>query len=99
LATCDEIKAKSGVSAAYLECVAKQNADNYLPWSGPAPGMTMDQMDNSIDKTLCEGEASFCDGHQPGRKGRQLCVQIALFDIAKYRDTQTIAFARRHNDS
>jgi hypothetical protein len=68
LATCDEIKAKSGVSAAYLECVAKQNADNYLPWSGPAPGMTMDQMDNSIDKTLCEGEASFCDGHQPGEK-------------------------------
>jgi hypothetical protein len=67
LSACDQIKAQSGMTA-YLECVAKQNTNNYLPWSGPAPGMTMDQIDNSIDKTLCEGEGSFCEGHQAGEK-------------------------------
>jgi hypothetical protein len=73
LATCDEIKEKSGMMA-FLECVAKQNANNYLPGSGSAPGMTMDQMDNSIDKTLCEGEAGFCEGHHAGeRVGSCVC--------------------------
>jgi len=67
LTTCDEVREQSGMTA-FLECVAKQNANNYLPGSGSAPGMTMDQIDNSIDKTLCEGEASFCEGHQPGEK-------------------------------
>ena len=30
-ATCDEVKAQSGMTA-YLEYLAKQNTNNYLPW-------------------------------------------------------------------
>lgn len=87
LASCDEVKARSGMTA-YLECVAKQNTNNYLPWSGPGPGMTMDQMDNSIDKTLCEGEASFCEGHQAGG----LRLQITFFKLRSIAIPQTIGF-------
>ena len=73
LAKCDDVKTQSGMTA-YLECVANQNIKNYVPGGGPAPGMTMDQIDSSIDKTLCEGPASFCEGYQPGEKvGSCIC--------------------------
>lgn len=67
VSSCDSEKATYGM-AAYLKCLAKQPAKNYLPFGGPAPGMTMDEIDTAIDKTLCEGDASLCDGHQSGEK-------------------------------